>query len=330
MDKVKSLRKQLKFKLGFDPVIEKRANREGFIPDPYESVCLISADFELAWAWQWANVSNSLEKAKAFAGLERENIPHILNLCDTFNIPITWATVGHLFLESCKRANDTIHADIPRLPHLTNNFWKFNGHDWFQNDPGADVITAPHWYASDLVDQILAAKTKHEIGCHTFSHIDCRNEVCTDDVFISEIKKCQMLAEEKKIDLKSFVHPAHTIGNLDNLAKLGFTNFRTDYRNVLGYPRRHANGMWELEQTMEFRYYDDWTIDYQIKRYITIIKRAIKSNTVCVFWFHPSFEPIMIEKVWPELFRYLDENRNKIWVTTHSEYIDWLNANEKN
>ena len=42
----------------------------------------------------------------------RENVPKILNLCEIYDIPITWATVGHLFLSNCKRVNKIAHPEI--------------------------------------------------------------------------------------------------------------------------------------------------------------------------------------------------------------------------
>jgi predicted deacetylase len=171
---------------------------------------------------------------------------------------------------------------------------------------------------------IIDSKVKHEIGCHTFSHIDCKDEVCPPDLIRAELRECNKLAKERGINLKSFVHPGYTIGNLNVLAEEGFTNFRTNTRNVLGYPRKHKNGLWEFEQTAEFVYRKDWSIYYHRYRYIAIIKRAIRSNTVCVFWFHPSFDPIVVEKIWPEVFRFINENREIIWVTTHTGYVKWL------
>ena len=42
-----------------------------------------------------------LKKAKQ----SRENVPVLLKIFEDFNIPITWATVGHLFLESCNKGD---------------------------------------------------------------------------------------------------------------------------------------------------------------------------------------------------------------------------------
>jgi peptidoglycan/xylan/chitin deacetylase (PgdA/CDA1 family) len=322
---IKAQISKINFSLGENPIIEKRKEWREYIPESYKAVVVISADFEFAWAWQYAKAfDNPVEEAKKMAFRERANIPGILELCDAYKIPITWATVGHLFLESCNRINGLAHPEISRLPHFENDFCRFDRGDWFQHDPCSNYHDAPEWYCPDLIKMILNAKVKHEIGCHTFSHIDCRDGLCPTDLIRAELKECKKLAKEWGITLKSFVHPGYTIGNLGVLSEEGFTNFRTNDRNVLGYPQKHENGLWEFEQTTEFVYSKDWSVDYYIYRYITIIKRAIKSNTVCVFWFHPSFDPIIVEKILPEVFRFINEERKKIWVTTITEYVDWL------
>ena len=322
---LKPLLSKLNFAVGRNPLILKGFDKEKFIPSPYRSVVLISADFELAWAPRYDKfkpdaLGFALEKAR----VERANFPLIIQCCEKYNIPVTWATVGHLFLHSCLPHKGKKHPEIPAIQNYTGPYWDFKGEDWFEYDPCTDVFRDPEWYAPDLIKQITGSPVKHEIACHTFSHMDCRDDICEPEVFRADVRECKRLASEQGIEMKSFVHPGHTIGNLEVLAEEGFTNFRTDYRNVLGYPKKHGNGLWELEQTREFRYYDYWSIDYQVYRYREIIKRAIKSNTVCVFWFHPSFNPLVVNEIWPEVFRYLDENRDKIWITTHSEYFSWL------
>lgn len=323
--KIKSQLSKAKFWACLNPIIKTTENYRKFIPEPYRAVLLISADFELAWAWRFTKSStNPLEKALLKAKQERINIPLIVELCERYNIPITWLTVGHLFLESCERINGKAHPEFPRFGHFENDFWKFSNKDWFEQDPCSDYKVAPEWYGPDLIHMILDSRVKHEIGCHTFSHIDCRDEVCLPELLRAELKECKKHANEWDIELKSFVHPGHTIGNLDVIAEEGFTNFRTDYKNVLGYPKKHKNGLWEFEQTAGIVYRKDWSIDYHIYRYITTIKRAIKTNTVCVLWFHPSFDPEIVEKILPEVFRFIDENKDKINVITTSEYVEWL------
>jgi len=317
---------KINFALNRNPQIERVKDYRSFIPEPYKAVITITADFELAWAWCYTKDNNkTLDIAILNATKERENIPVILSLCDRYEIPITWATVGHLFLKECKRENGTIHQEIPKVQKYRGPYWDFNGDDWFEYDPGTNYQQAPEWYAPDLIEMILQSKVKHEIGCHTFSHIDCREEVCQSELFEAEIIACKKEAAKLGLELKSFVHPGHTIGHLDKLSQLGFSSFQTDYGNILGYPIKHKNGLWELKRTYEFVWREGWSIDYHIYRYKKIIERAIKTHTVCNFWFHPSFNVIFLENVLPELFMTLNNFRDEIGLFSIGEYINWLN-----
>jgi peptidoglycan/xylan/chitin deacetylase (PgdA/CDA1 family) len=326
--KVKAILSKINFKSGRNPVIKGVADYTRFIPEPYKAVVIFSADFELAWAWRYTkSAQNPLQKALDKAKLERENIPRILALCEQYYIPVTWFTVGHLFLENCEKIDGIPHPELPRPPNFENDWWRFEGADWFEHDPCTDYKTDPLWYCPDLIEMILGSKVNHEIGCHTFSHIDCRDNTCTSVHFQAEIEACIKAAMRLGIaNMRSFVHPAHAIGNLDTLAKLGFTSYRSNYANILGYPKKHKNGIWEFEQTADFVYRKEWSVNYHIFRYIEIIKRAIKSHTLCYYWFHPSFDAAFVEKILPEVFKFINDNRNKIWVTTHSDYVRWLTS----
>lgn len=321
---IKSYLSKLNFLLCRNPVVEKRSDWRKFIPEPYNAVVTITADFELAWAWRYSKSSSepymlALDKA----GKERENIPKILELCDKYEIPITWATVGHLFLNECKRdENGKAHPEMPRIGKFENEFWKYDGNDWYDYDPCSNYKDAPEWYCPDLIEMILNSKVKHEIGCHTFSHIDCSDDVCSAEVFNAEINECKKESEKYGIELKSFVHPGHTIGNLENLANAGFLSFQTDYNNTLGYPVKHKNGLWELKRTYEFAFRKDWSIDYHINRYKKIIDRAIKNNSVCNFWFHPSFDNIFLVSILPEILNHIQSKADRVLISTVKNYID--------
>jgi len=316
---------KIKFFLNRNPIIENKDDYRKFVPEPYKAVITITADFELAWAWRYSKSSTEPYKlAVAKAMKERENIPKILELCDIYEIPITWVTVGHLFLDGCSRENGKPHANLPRLNHFENKFWKFSSNDWFEYDPCSNYKDAPEWYCPDLIQLILNSKVKHEIGCHTYSHIDCRDEECSSEVFISEIEECKKNAGKLGIELQSFVHPGHTIGNLDNLANSGFLSYQTDYNNTLGYPVKHKNGLWELKRTYEFAYRKEWSIDYHIYRYKKIIDRAIKNNSICNFWFHPSFDEKFLKLVLPVLFDFISSKSSEIYLVTVNRYIEFL------
>ena len=212
-----------------------------FIPKSYNTVVTISADFELTWARIYnKSAANPLDKALVKARQERENIPVILDLLEKFNIPITWLTVGHLFLEFCLWENELANPYLPRLNHFENEFWKFNWKNWYEHVTWTNIKDDPEWYWPDLIKIIVNSNVKHEIGCHTFSHIDYRDEICPPDLIRAELRECKKLAKEWGINLKSFVHLGFTIGNLDVLTEKGFTNFRTDYRNALAYLKKYS------------------------------------------------------------------------------------------
>ena len=143
----------------------------------------ISADFELAWAWrEWGTA-----RAEEVGLRERANVPVILKLLDHLDIPITWATVGHLFLESCGGDNGSPnHAGMPRP--LINRRW--DG-DWYKHDPGTSALKHPAWYCPDLIRSIQEAKTAHEIGSHSFSHIEFSPECSNQTLVAAELLECQ-------------------------------------------------------------------------------------------------------------------------------------------
>lgn len=323
---IRSYLSKLNFLAGRSPVIKRSECWEDFIPRGYKSVITITADFELAWAWRFSksndgNLSRALEKAR----LERKNVPKILELCETYQIPITWATVGHLMLESCKIERGIIHDDMPRLHNFENQYWIFNDEDWYCHDPCSDYVNAPEWYCPDLIKAILDSNISHEIGCHTFSHIDCSEEICPKSVFDAEIAKCTEIVRGFELTMRSFVHPGHTIGHVKELEKHGFTSFQTDPGNILGYPIKHTDRLWELQRTYEFTYRSEWSIAYHIKRLRKIIDRAIKSNTVCNFWFHPSLDTVFIEDIMGQVFRHMYERKDDVKLMTCGEYCNYLN-----
>lgn len=331
ISELKATLSRFSFNLNRNPRVMKPKDGEmsQYIPNPYKAVFILSADFELAWGWRYSKIfQRPKEEAMRLARISRRNIPKILELCDRYDVPITWATVGHLFLGSCTKDGDKAHISLKRIDYHDNRYWKFDDGDWFDDDPCTDWKRSPEWYGHDLIKMILDSKTNHEIGCHTFSHIDCRDGVCSPEVLKDEVLVCRNLAGEYGIRLESFVHPGHTIGNLNTIKELGFKSFRTDYLNILGYPVHHSNGLWEFRGTAELKFRKGWSVEYHIFRYKKIIQRALRHNCLCYFWFHPSQHPTLVDRVMPEFFKFIDSKRNIIWLTTAKDYVNWLESDE--
>ena len=160
-------------KVGVSKLVFRLANKPFYVGtdriDLERGVIVLSCDFELAWAWRYSKRKiNPLEMARQ----ERKNFPIILQKLTELDIPITWATVGHLFLESCKRDGGRANSDLLRPEFFENEFWNYERGDWYDIDPCGSYKTHPEYYAPDLVEMILNSKVPHEIGCHSFSHCD--------------------------------------------------------------------------------------------------------------------------------------------------------------
>ncbi|MFA5337270.1 MAG: polysaccharide deacetylase, partial [Candidatus Omnitrophota bacterium] len=263
--------------------------------------------------------------AEGIALRERKNMPFILGLCEQFNIPITWAIVGHLFLEACERKNGITHPDIKRLKHFENQYWNFSSGDWFDADPCCNWPDALEWYAPDVIKKIINSKVKHEIACHTFSHINCQQEVCPDGVFENEIQKCKDMAKDHGTVLNSFVFPANLTGHTEILKKEGFSAYRVD-KDVFGFPEKDINGLWQIPTTAMIcpSSHHGLSLNYHIKKYKRIIERAIRYQRVCHLWFHPSASKEFLEPVLTDLFKFIDSFRNELHITTMGAYADYL------
>jgi peptidoglycan/xylan/chitin deacetylase (PgdA/CDA1 family) len=300
-----------------------------FVPQPYRAVLILCADFELAWAWRFAKgIPQTKHEALRLARIARRNIPRIIDACEIYDIPITWATVGHLLLSKCDGKEGCPHGHLKRIPYHVNRYWEFCTGEWYDDDPCATWRTAPEWYAPDLIKNIINSNVNHEIACHTFSHIDCSDSVCTPDILEGEINECTKHAQKYGIEMKSFVHPGHTIGNLQTLKTLGFTSYRTDRQNVLGLPIRHNSGLWELRTSAEIYYREEWSYDYHVYRLRSIIDRGIKHKRIIYFRFHPSFREIVVPRIMKPMLSYIAKLRERgtLLVTNTREYVDYLNS----
>ena len=288
-------------------------------PDNYKGALIISADFEMAWAWRYAKSGINPENK----GIEeRNNIPALIKLFEEYKIPVTWATVGHLFLKECSKLNKKPHSNMARIPYFTNKVWSYQSGDWYDHDPGSNVRDAPAWYAPDLIEQIKASVIKHEIGCHTFSHIDCSDKYCPEKVLTDEISACVEVARLAGIELKSMVFPGGTNGNYAVLKKYGFTNYRINAEWDLFYPEKDNWGLWKLPSSASIENHGfGWDVEFYTKIYKKYIDRAIETGTVCHLWFHPSIDQLCLFEIFPRLLDYacrVSEKRD-LWICTMAE-----------
>lgn len=174
----------------------------------------LSLDFELIWGTLDLFGAEGFRRACL---MERQRIVgDLLALLDEFEIPASWCTVGHLFLESC----DGKHADLLRPSHA----WLRE--DWYHADPGGHEDDASIFLGRSLVEKILACRTKQELGLHSFSHVIWGDPGCSREVAESEITACMRAAAWTGQAPVSFVFPRNKAGHLDVLAAHGIRVFR--------------------------------------------------------------------------------------------------------
>jgi hypothetical protein len=311
---------RLRFSFGQLPrITNARAGRE-WLPQPYRAAVVVSCDFELGWAFRHGRrQGDAPERANQKARQTRLNLPVLLEMFDAYQTPVTWATVGHLFLNSCQKEDGQPHRNLPRPPYFENEHWSFQTGDWYDADPCSDLKSAPEWYAPDLIENILAARVKHEIACHTFSHIDCSDGVCPPEVLSSELSVCQNLAAKSGINLKSFVFPGNFAGNYSILKDCGFTNYRSQLQVNLGVPALDRVGLCAIPGGIFWEIEPGWRVKEWVHVLQHCVDLALQKNLVFHLWFHPSCEDVNIRQVFPDVLAYIHERREELWMVTMKE-----------
>jgi peptidoglycan/xylan/chitin deacetylase (PgdA/CDA1 family) len=293
-----------------------------FKNDAKTAAC-IAADFEMSWAFRHYTEEVARERGRQ----ERENIPYIVKVLEDCAFPITWATVGHLFLESCSRASGGLaHPEMPRPPH--NQLWMG---DWYMHDPCTNYKKDPFWYAPDLIQSILESPVGHELGTHSFSHINF-TPACADPTLVRrEIEESAIAMQRFGIRPRSLVYPYNNRVHayLDLLAEFSITAVRKrDQQCRLSYPERTPSGVYKFYESMILRtpkYYD-----YLDKVKIFMVKAA-ESQAVFYLWFHPSEPASVFEDELLRIIQYIDSQRKKglVWVATMGEIAAYCEAREK-
>lgn len=323
-DSINGIMGRLVFNLGNKPFVRRDdLPLDEKFPNKEKGGLIISADFEMAWAWRYTKTGEDYIKK---GQIERENFPFIIKILEEYNIPITFATVGHLFLDHCQKGD---HDWMKRIPYFDDH-WKYLNGDWYDHDPYSNYKDSPEWYASDLIQNILDSKVNHEIGCHTFSHIDFSDKNCPMDVADDEIKASKAAANYYNIALESMVFPGGSLGNVEVLKNHDFKIYRKNDIFDISYPYRDKYGLLISTRSgaLEFNRNYGWSAEYFIKRLEKTIKKAIATNTIAHLWFHPSLDPFFLKNVFPVFFQFVSNERERgnLWIGPMKEIAMHINS----
>lgn len=292
----------------------KPSVNRGILSPLKRGTVIISADFEMAWAFRFSKTRHQEAVNKGLD--ERENIPVLLALFEEYRIPVTWATIGHLFMDGCFRGTDGLaHPEMPRPSNFENRNWDFSSGDWYQHDPCSDKESDPAWYASDLIDKIISSSPEHEIGCHTFSHIDFSYLNCPKPLADAELDECINLASLRGLKLKSMVFPGGTAGNYESLVEKGFICYRKPMKYHIDLPYVDKFGLVAIPSSLGLdKDPYGWSKQFHLKLIRKYLEKTTRSRQVCHFWFHPSMDKWYLENVMPGLLQLISEYRNMLCV----------------
>lgn len=278
---------------------------------PQRGILCLSADVEMAWGWRFAVPRGA--GYEVYASRERANFTSIRDKLDQLKIAVTWAVVGHLLLDSCKRENGRAHSDMLRPMFFRNEYWHFDEGDWYDNDPCADYKSAPNWYAPDMIREILSSRVEHEVACHSFSHIGFNERYCSMELADAELRKCEEVTASFGIKPVSMVFPGNEPGHFDLLAKYGYKCVRYFPRRrvEISLPMKLKEGLWAIPESSNIVPDDNWNSKYILWRLKKYIDKAVKKRVLCHLWFHPSITGERIQQVLFPILEYCVRKRDE-------------------
>lgn len=293
---------------------------------------IISLDTELLWG---STTLENLNFLKSKGNLREKTVYRLLHLFKKYEIPATWAIVGHLFLEKCDKSSCLVWRNVREHDY---------SRDWYI-DPFSNIKEDPSYYGSDIVESILNDPINHEIGYHSFSHP--RFKEIPRKMAEDEIKEAKKIEKEWGIKLKSFVFPRDEIVHIDLLKQNGFKIYRGmkagkynpkenlfvkklkgGIDKVVAPPiePKWVDGIWEIQSSMVFC---DPQLKFSVLPRAKIgLSRAIKSKKVFHIFLHP-WNLILYKRLKDDLEKFLKhaykerENR-RIEITTMGELADKL------
>ena len=316
--RIKQLGIQAKFMLGIRPSFASIP--DVVYPEGKRGALILNADFELAWAWMWAKGfpaphTDAGQWGLAKAKQDRLNVPKMLELLDQYGVPCTWATVGALFhtADSFSKAAENMPWPSP----FESKYWHFDGQHWLERYKKYVLGNEELWHAPDLIKAIQATKTKHEIGSHTFTHIDSSDRF-SDDVFRADIEACKAAAASFGVDLKSYVFPANEEGHKQELARQGFSGYRCERGYEVDIPAQDENGLLKLSHGIFFECPSTWKPKFFARIVTEAIDTAILRRLPLSLWFHPSCDPINLTEVWPRVLEHAQKRSDagQLWLGT--------------
>lgn len=171
---------------------------------------LLSLDTELAWGY----FDLDEERSRLFSpdgSRERTAIRRLLKMFAEYEIPVTWAVVGHLFYDKCESCE--------RCPVRSwqGRYGSFD--EVYETDN-------PLWYGGDFIGELTAAAPPHEVGFHGYTHRLLGDKDLAASEVRLEIDEWRRVAARWGVDAESITFPRNRVGHLDTMHEAGFLAYR--------------------------------------------------------------------------------------------------------
>jgi len=264
----------------------------------------------------------------------RKTIDSLSYLFEQYDIPATWAIVGHLFFDSSE-VKEVVHPEIPQIEE-----------GWLDWDFYQSLNDNPLcYYGKDIVAKILASSVKHEIGLHSFSHIPFSE--CSQKVAEAEVELGMKAARRFGVIPKSFVFPDNYVGHVDVLRNCGLQIYRGKdtgrWDKAQGFLIRKINGaidklfvppvlpswqdgIWEIRSSM---YFCDPQMPFTLLPRAKLgLSKATRADKVFHIWLHP-WSLLLYNSLERDLKSFLalvaeKRDKGKLTVMTMGELADHL------
>jgi hypothetical protein len=317
----------------------------------------LSLDFELIWGKldkpEWPRFRDVCARERDVV------VDRLLGLFSEYDIPATWCTVGHLFLDRCGPSESARHSGIACAAGGEH------AHIRLARDPGTSEDRDPLFYGRELIERVRRCPTPQEIGNHTFTHVVADERVCTAEVMDAELEASTAAARALGLKMTSFAFPRNRIRHVGLLARHGFTAFRG--QDMVWYertPRRrwyhraghlydvvaagtpsavlpvwHREGIWEIPGSMLY------TPSYGCRRVLPAswrvcraksgIEDAVRTRRIFHLWFHPTDVVVRMDDMLNglrEIFETVSDlrRRGELQALPMAGIVDLLAAGDKN
>lgn len=176
------------------------------------AIFILSLDTEIAWG----TYHNLAARAPAFERYP-ELLRRLIQQLNIYEIPATWALVGHLLLPIGTK------TDVPQ-PHYR-----------FSAVPDAQRVAAhpSHWFhAPYILESILKMRTPQEIGTHTFTHVLATEPSVSAALFDAQLAEVVHIHRQHGLPVpRSLVYPQNRIAHTALLRKHGIITYRGEAPN---------------------------------------------------------------------------------------------------